>query len=56
MQLRSGPKHDTITTNWDDYFKREWHRLHAGVDYPREMDWMEVKRLFGGAIMAVGMD
>lgn len=40
---------------WDELFKREWVRLHPGVDYPREVDWLEVKRLFGGAIMAVGM-
>jgi len=33
----------------------EWVRLHPGLDYPREMEWMEVRKLFGGAIMAVGM-
>lgn len=33
----------------------EWVRLHPGLDYPREMEWMDVRKLFGGAIMAVGM-
>jgi hypothetical protein len=41
---------------WDAYFVREWYKPYAGVDYPREIEWMEVKRLFGGAIMAIGMD
>jgi hypothetical protein len=30
--------------------------LHPGLDFPQEIDWMEIKRLFGGAVMAVGMD
>lgn len=36
--------------------RKEWVKLYPGVDYPREMDWMEVRKLFGGAIMAVGID
>jgi len=39
----------------EERFKREWIRLHPGVDYPREVEWMEVRRMFGGGIMAVGM-
>ncbi len=34
----------------------EWVRPFPGIDYPREIDWLEVKRIFGGAIMTVGMD
>jgi len=34
----------------------DWIKLHAGLDFPREIDWMEIRRLFGGAVMAVGMD
>ena len=33
-----------------------WTKLHAGIDFPREIDWMEIRRFFGGGIMAVGMD
>lgn len=33
----------------------EWIKLFPGVDYPREADWMEVRRMFGGGLMAVGM-
>lgn len=50
----SGPifsKHKEPEIDWTS-----WLKLHAGVDFPREIDWMEVRRLFGGAIMAVGMD
>ena len=51
---RSGRDNTTTTTTWIDW--ATWVLLHAGIDYPRELDWMEVKRLYGGAIMAVGMD
>jgi len=40
---------------WEAQFKAEWVRLHPGLDYPREAEWMEVRRIFGGGIMAVGM-
>ena len=34
----------------------EWAKLHPGLDYPREVEWMEVRKIFGGGVMAVGMD
>ena len=45
----SGP--NKVQVDW-----ASWVKPHPGVDFPREPDWMEVKRLFGGAIMAVGMN
>lgn len=35
---------------------KSWVTLFPGIDFPREMGWMEVRRMFGGGIMAVGMD
>ena len=51
--LQSGNYMSTqqVHIKWD-----EWVRLHAGTDYPREVDWLEVRKIFGGGIMAVGMD
>jgi hypothetical protein len=40
----------------DVYLRQQWTELYPGIDYPREMDWMEIRRMFGGALMAVGMD
>lgn len=34
----------------------DWHVLHAGMDYPREIDWLEVKRVWGGGVAVVGMN
>ncbi|KAK5137867.1 hypothetical protein LTR08_006636 [Meristemomyces frigidus] len=45
-----------VVKNWEAYVKKEWLTLYPGLDYPREMEWMEVRKLFGGALMAVGMD
>lgn len=45
------PRHTQTEIEWSS-----WLKLHAGVDFPREIDWMEIRRLFGGAIMAVGLD
>jgi len=33
----------------------EWVNLFPGIDYPREVDWLEIKRIFGGGLMTVGM-
>ncbi len=41
---------------WEKRVKEEWVRLFAGVDFPREVEWMEIRRLFGGGLMAVGME
>jgi hypothetical protein len=31
-------------------------KLFPGIDFPRELEWMEVRKMFGGGIMAVGME
>jgi len=41
---------------WEAKFKREWVKLHAGLDFPREVEWLEIRKVFGGGIMAIGMD
>lgn len=45
-------RHQMVKTiRWD-----EWHFLRSGLDFPREIGWMEVRKLWGGAVMAQGMD
>ncbi|KAK5108763.1 hypothetical protein LTR62_007823 [Meristemomyces frigidus] len=41
---------------FEDLVSKEYVRLFPGVDFPRELEWMEVRQLFGGALMAVGME
>lgn len=46
----------TARTQFTSAFEyAEWIKLFPGVDYPREADWMEVRKMFGGGLMAVGM-
>jgi hypothetical protein len=47
----SGPREKKIEVDWSS-----WVKLFPGIDFPREMGWMEVRRMFGGGLMAVGMD
>ena len=50
MARHSGPQKN-MNVDWS-----AWVKLFPGIDYPRELEWMEVRRIFGGGIMAVGME
>lgn len=62
MSRREGYECLEIPRSWidgralEDLVREEYVKLFPGVDFSREVEWMEVRRMFGGGLMAVGMD